>query len=143
MQRYYSHEILVDRPLIKTLPLFTPKGEETWVPGWKPTYIAPDTGETREEMIFATGEGEEATFWTCLKWEPEAGHARYLRFTPGSRVAFVDVQCRPDGAARTRVRVAYQIETLSTAGESFVSGMSESAFVDMIDEWSRLIRNMQ
>ena len=91
MQRDYSHEIVVDRPVSEAFRLFTPKGEETWVPGWKPTYVRPDTDETCEEMVFTTGEGEEATFWTCLKWQPESWHVRYLRLTPASRVSFVDV----------------------------------------------------
>ncbi len=66
MQKHYVHEITVDRPAAAAFPLFTPKGEEAWVPGWKPEYIRPETGETCEEMLFTTGEGEEKTFWTCL-----------------------------------------------------------------------------
>ncbi len=142
MQRNYTHEIKVDRPFSKTMQLFTPKGEEAWVPGWKPDYIDPTTGETCEEMLFVTGEGEEATYWTCLKWQPAKGHVRYLRLTPDSRVAFVDVRCSEDGRDGTRVRVGYQIHALSSAGRSYLDGMTQIVFVKMIDEWARLINEL-
>lgn len=140
MRRDYSHEIIVDRPITEAFALFTPKGEEAWVPGWEPTYLRPDTGETCEEMIFATGEDEEKTFWACLKWQPENWHVRYLRLTPASRVSFVDVRCQPEGDDRTRVRVVYQMQALTSSGRSYLSDLSESAFAGMIDEWSNLIQ---
>lgn len=139
MQRDYVHEITVDRPIAEALPLFTPKGEEAWVPGWRPTYLAPATGETCEEMVFTTGAGDEASVWTCLAWQPEQGHARYLRLTPASRVAFVDVRCRADGADRTRVRVAYRIVALTDHGRTYLEGSSAEAFARSIDTWAELI----
>ena len=142
MYRECSHEITVDRPVSETLPLFTPKGEESWVPGWEPDYIAPETGETREEMLFVTSHGDETTFWTCLDWQPDDGHVRYLRLTPGSRVGFVDVRCRADGPDKTQVRVAYQLHALSDSGRAYLQDMTQSAFVEMIDQWARLIREM-
>ncbi len=142
MKKDYSHEIVVDRPASETFPLFTPKGEEAWVPGWNPTYIRPETGETCEEMIFTTGEGDEKTFWTCLSWQPDQWHVRYLRLTPASRVAFVDVQCRPDGPDRTRVRVAYQVHAISDHGRTYLEGLTESEFAKSINEWSDMIQAM-
>ncbi len=142
MQKDISHEIMVDRPASEAFTLFTPKGEEAWVPGWNPTYTRPETGETCEEMIFTTREGDEKTFWTCLSWQPDQWHVRYLRLTPASRVAFVDVRCRPEGPARTRVRVAYQVQALTEHGRSYLENLTESEFAKSIDEWSDLIRAM-
>ena len=31
-----------------------PRGEEAWVPGWKPDYLHPKTGETGRGMVFTT-----------------------------------------------------------------------------------------
>ena len=139
MRKDYVHELTLERPVAEAFPLFTPKGEEAWVPGWKPAYIRPDTGETCEEMIFTTGAGEEETYWTCLKWRPEIWHVRYLRLTPASRVSFIDVRCEPKGEARTRVRVGYEMQALTPAGRSYISGLSDAGFAEMIDEWSDLI----
>lgn len=142
MQKDYFHEIVVDRPASEAFPLFTPKGEEAWVPGWRPTYIRPETGETCEEMVFVTGEGADKTFWTCLSWQPEHWHVRYLRLTPASRVAFVDVQCSPEGAERTRVGVAYQVLALSDHGRSYLEDLTDSAFARSIDAWAGWIEAM-
>ncbi len=68
---------------------------------------------------------------------------RYLRLTPTSRVAFVDVQCRPEGPDRTRVRVTYQMQALSDHGRSYLEDFTESEFVKSIDEWSGLIQAMR
>ena len=110
------------------------------MPGWNPTYIRPATVETCEEMIFTTGEGDEKTFWTCLSWQPDQWHVRYLRLTPASRVAFVDVRCRPEGRHRTRVRVAYEMQALSDHGRSLLEDLTEKAFAESIDEWSDMIQ---
>ncbi len=142
MNKNYHHEIVVDRTVSETFPLFTPKGEEAWVPGWKPVYVRPETGETCEEMIFTTGEGDEKTYWTCLKWQPDQWHVRYLRLTPVSRIAFVDVLCKPEAHDRTRVRVSYQVQALSDHGRSYLESLSQSDFAKSIDEWSDLIDAM-
>jgi len=142
MNKDYSHEIVIDRSASEAFPLFTPRGEEAWVPGWSPTYIHPETGETCKEMIFTTGEGEEKTFWTCLSWQPDQWHVRYLRLTPASRFAFVDVHCTPEGPDRTRVRVCYQMHALNDHGRAFLEGFSQRQFAQSIDEWSDLIEAM-
>ncbi len=142
MQRDCYHEIIVDRAAAQAFPLFTPKGEEDWVPGWAPTYLWPETGETCQEMVFTTEKDGETSVWTCLSWQPEQFHARYLRVTPGSLVAFVDVRCQPEGAARTRVGVAYQIVALSDHGRSYLEDLTDSAFAESIDTWSEWINGM-
>lgn len=140
MGRSYSHEIEIDGSADDVLQLFTPRGEEEWVPGWAPRYLHPETGETTEEMLFTTGAGDETTYWTCLKWEPEQHHARYLRVTPASRIAFVDVVCRAAAAGRTAVRVSYDIHALNGEGRSYIEMMDDAAFAAMIEEWAALIR---
>src|SRR5262245_22496595 len=116
-----SHEIRVELPVKEAFLLFTPMGEELWVPGWRPRYLLPPSGKTAEEMVFTTGEGGEATIWACLKFTPERHSVRYLRVTPGSRVAIVDVACRGEGEEATVVRVAYTYVPLSPAGEEFIA----------------------
>ncbi len=139
MHKILSREFTLDRPPGAAIGLFTPRGEEAWVPGWAPVYIRPASGDTVPEMLFTTGAGEELTFWTCLAWEPDAGHARYLRLTPASRAAFVDVRCDDNGAGGTRVRVEYDVTALTAAGEALVAEMSAESFAGQIGAWPELI----
>lgn len=138
-QKTFRHRIVVERPFAEAIHLFTPRGEEAWVPGWSPTYIAPTSGETTKEMLFVTGDGPEKTFWTCLDWQPEEGRVRYLRLTPETRVAFVEVTCEPEGETRTFVSVAYDVQALTEAGNDWLASFSEEAFTASIDEWADLI----
>jgi hypothetical protein len=143
MHSEFSHTITVDYPAEEAIHLFTPKGEESWVPGWTPTYISPECSETSEEMLFLTGHDDETTYWTCMKWEPKLGHARYLRLTPGSRVGFVDVRCQALDTQKTSVRVSYRMHALSSVGEAQLAKMTQDSFNEMIDEWARLIAGMK
>jgi hypothetical protein len=142
-RKHYSHAITVDRPIAETFPLMTPKGEEDWVPGWKPDYFPPERNETKKDMLFATGEGAERTWWTCLDWRPEEHRVRYLRLTPDSRCAFVEVTCKARDAGSTAVTVSYDIQALGPSGEDYIAGMSDEAFATAIGEWPQLIGNMK
>lgn len=140
MRRDFTHEIRVALPVEEAFFLFTPKGEEAWVPGWSPDYISPKTGETAKDMIFRTGTGEDATTWTCLDWQPDRYHVRYLRTTPTLRVAFVEVNCRAEENG-TRAIVSYGYVPLTAKGEEMVAAMTQGTFADSINEWSVLIAN--
>ena len=138
MQRRHFHEITVNRPVSEAFPLFTPRGEEAWVLGWSPTYIRPESGEACEDMVFITDKGVERSIWTCLSW-----HARYLRVTPDSRVAFVDVRCTPEGRPdRTRVGVGYEIVALADHGRSYLETFTETEVAKSIDAWADMIHAM-
>lgn len=117
------------------LPLFTPKGEEAWVPGWAPRYIDPADGETTEGMIFSTS--DDSVWWTCLRWSPPA-EARYLRLTPGFKAARVAIECTPQGQG-SRVAVTYDWHALSAAGAAEIAAITSAGFAAEIDGWRALI----
>ena len=78
------------------------------------------------------------TIWTCLAFDEGARHARYLRTTPASRVAFVDVRCEPENEG-TLVAVEYSFAALNDAGAAYIDELSQEQFADMIREWKALI----
>ena len=134
----FSHSFDLDLDPTEAFPLFTPKGEELWVPEWRPEYIEPQSGETVAGMVFRTGESEESTIWACLEYNPEARRARYLRVTPASRVAYVDVVCSHQGNG-TAVQVSYSFVPLTTSGKTYIANMSDGSFAAMIGDWKGLI----
>ena len=139
MRKRFEHGIVVDRPVGEAFPLFTPKGEEDWVPGWKPDYFPADGDKTRKDLLFATGSGDERTWWTCLEWEPDRHHARYLRLTPGNRAAFVEVNCKARGPRSADVVVSYDMQSLGASGEAYLAKMTDADFAAMIGEWPGMI----
>lgn len=130
-----QHAIVIDGAIDRVFPLFTPLGETRWVDDWRPEFLYPESGETREGMVFRTHHGGEETLWSCIGWEPHRHHVRYARVTPGSRFGFVDVSCREPSPGQTEASVRYTLTALSAEGAAYLSGLTADAFARMIDDW--------
>ena len=134
------HSLDLALPAAQCQMLFTPAGEELWVEGWRPTYLHPEDGRTQRGMIFVTGEGDEYTVWSLVDFERgERHYARYARVTPALRSGFVEVCCRAITPQTTRVDVSYELTALTPAGEASLQAYEAEPFVQMIQEWQRLI----
>ena len=134
-----SHSIDLAGPVEHVFPLFTPVGETLWVDGWNPEFLDPRNGETKEGMVFQTRHGEEVTLWACTDWRPQEHRVRYARVTPGSRFGFVEVRCRDAGSRGTLASIAYTFTALGEQGQSYLSGLTEDAFTEMIETWKASI----
>ncbi|TBW35113.1 SRPBCC family protein [Siculibacillus lacustris] len=133
------YDFVLARPIAAVFPLFTPRGEEAWVPGWDPEYLHPIDGTIGEGLVFRTGIGGECTLWACVAWHPEDHRVRYARVSPDSRFAFVEVACRALDAATTQVTVAYAITALNAAGEAVIAATTPEVFAATIDGWRQRI----
>jgi hypothetical protein len=76
-----------------------------------------------------------------LGFDRERFEARYVRFTPGSRLGTVTVRCRPAGTG-TEVSVTYEMTALSPAGAATLEGMTSEAFATSLAGWEREIRTV-
>jgi hypothetical protein len=126
-------------PLAQAFPLFTAEGERSWVPGWEPQYLHPPHPSDAEGTVFRTDHGGEETFWLVLRHDPFEGAAVYGRFTPGSRLGTVKVQCVERTTSETVVNVTYSLTALSASGDEVLAAMTPQAYDAMLEEWSELI----
>ena len=133
----FQHTIQLPVPPDRALPLFTPRGEETWVPGWAPVYVDPPDGATSEGMIFSTGDG--AVLWTCLRWDPADGLARYVRLSPRVKAARVTIRCQPHGQGGSSVTVQYDWHALGPEGADDLATLTAEGFAAEIDGWRERI----
>lgn len=135
-----SHRITIGLPADACQRLFTPAGEELWVEGWQPVYHHPADGRTAAGMVFSTGSGDEATWWTLVDYRTEAPRlARYVRVTPASRSGIVEVRCTPLSPMSTEVEVGYEMTAVTPQGEAALAAYEGEAFVGMIEQWRSLI----
>jgi hypothetical protein len=134
-----THCIEVDAPIDPCFMFFTPAGEELWVDGWAPSYVHPADGRTEAGMVFTTGSGSETTIWLLADFDPATHRSRYLRCTPGSRTATVEIGCTALGPRRTAVEITYTLTALSTAGETALQAFEGARFAEMIDGWAAAI----
>jgi hypothetical protein len=131
--------IHLEAPPDVVFPLFEPLGEKRWVDGWDPDMLFPATGETVEGGVFTTRHDGEETIWTVALYAPAQRHVRYVRTTPGSRTATVEVRCEPEGDGGTRAQVTYAMTALTEAGNRYIEEFTEAHYNETIDSWQELI----
>lgn len=130
-----THTIHVDAPVDQCQRFFTPAGEELWAEGWRPTYLHPSDGSTQRGMVFTTGHADEHTVWILADYGTQPHYARYLRVTPASRCAVIEVLCTPVEPSRTSVTVTYSATALHEDAAPSLDAYSGAAFKDMIEAW--------
>lgn len=135
-----EHSIHLALAPVAAFPLFTAEGERRWAPGWDPRILHPAGGATCPGAVFVTdADGPLETVWWVADLDPQAGLARYVRLTPGSRLAIVEVRlaATPDGGTTATVR--YEFTALSPEGNAYVAQMTPENYRAMIDGWEQEI----
>jgi hypothetical protein len=129
-------------PLEEAFALFTPEGERCWVEGWEPRYLHPADGRMEVGTVFTTAVGGEETVWMVSAHDPRAGHADYVRLTPGSRLGLVRVRCERLAERRTRVHVGYEMTALGETGNAAVRTFADKPFEAVMRAWSEAIERL-
>lgn len=138
--RQFTHTFELPTDPATALPLFTPRGEEAWVPGWKPDYLHPKSGETGRGMVFTTKDKSGKTIvWTCLDYLPAIGIARYFRAVSDHQASLVEVTCTSLHEGTTTVRVSYRHLPLSPEGAADIEALREDDFRRDVDGWRDLV----
>lgn len=138
-----EHTIALPLSADEAFPLFTPEGERLWIEDWSPQYFYPANGETIAGMVFATGHGDETSYWTLVDFDNAARTARYNRVTPGSRSAIVEVRCEAIAGRETKVTVRYSLTSLSDAGNQTIAAFV-GGYQAMIEDWrAKIIAYLQ
>ncbi|WP_219468411.1 hypothetical protein [Nonomuraea rhizosphaerae] len=90
VRRRLSGRVAVPLPPQEAFTLFTPRGEEAWVAGWRPRFPAGARDDSEPGTVFETGAHDERTTWVVLGRE-RGRSVSYARVTPGSRAGTVTV----------------------------------------------------
>src|SRR4029453_12684179 len=69
--------LLVDAPVEKAFPLFSPLGEKDWVPEWNPELIHPMGAIWERGQIFLTKEERGDALWVVTAQDREGHSAEY------------------------------------------------------------------
>jgi hypothetical protein len=105
--------VRVALPAAEAFRLFTPRGEQDWVPGWSPRFPAPAVDDTEPGTVFETDGHGATTTWVVLARRP-GRHISYARVTPGERAGTVAVSVE-DAGGHSEVEVTYTLTALSPA----------------------------
>ncbi|MFI0420896.1 SRPBCC family protein [Spongiactinospora sp. 9N601] len=129
---------LTGRPAVALPPeaaftLFTPRGEEPWVAGWRPRFAAETGDDSAPGTVFETGAHDEPTIWTVIARDP-GRRVSYARVTPGSRAGTVTVELDADGRGGSTVQVTYELTALTPEGQGPLREFAEG-YRDFLRSW--------
>lgn len=127
----------VPLPPAEALRLFTPRGEEEWVKGWRPRFPAPPPDDTLPGTVFETDSHGERTIWVVVDRQ-EGRSISYARVTPGSRAGTVTVTAAEDGQGGTTVEVTYVLTALSAQGARELRGFADR-YTEFLRSWETSI----
>ena len=88
--------------------------------------------------MFTTEHGGEHTVWTVAECHRARFVIRYVRMTPGSRLAWVTVEGR-QASAGTEVQVTYDIRAFTESGNTAVTQFSAEHFVAEMATSERMV----
>jgi len=131
--RQLTGRIHVDLPPGEAFRLFTPLGEQDWVPGWQPRFPAPAADDTEPGTVFETVAHGHRSVWIVTERKPGV-RISYARLTPGSQAGTVTVTISPAGG-HSDVEVTYRLTALTEEG---ASGLREFA-----DGYAAYLRSWQ
>lgn len=119
-------------------PLLCPVREAEWLDRWNYKMIHSASGLAEEGAVFSTSNlGEEDTVWVVSRHEPEAGRVEFTRFTPDCRTCLLKLVVTASGKERSHVDVTYNYTSIGAAGNKFIEGWTEKAFLEAVVFWER------
>jgi hypothetical protein len=136
-------ELTIPLPPGHVFPLFSPEGERAWVEDWDPEYLHPEHPSNAPGTVFRTTHGGEETVWLVLRYDPAHALAEYARFSSGSRLGTVLVQCREGAPGTTQVSVTYSLTSLSPAGNAVLAALTPAHYSAMLHDWQKAIIRSQ
>jgi hypothetical protein len=112
---------------------FTPRGEELWAPGWKPTFPDPVEDDTTPGTVFETAPD---TTWIVL--DRVAGERiSYARVRPGHNAGTVSVTLAPAAEGCT-VEVTYAVTALGDEGRADWTALADD-YAGYLRSWQEEI----
>jgi hypothetical protein len=124
----------------RVFPLFDPIGEKQWADGWEPEIMYPLSGEVEEGMVFTIGSHDEVqVIWTILAFDAAKWEISYLRVTPGSHVAIIDIRCEDNLNETTRASISYTFTALTEQGNDYVTRFTGPHYQEWMSMWEKAI----
>jgi hypothetical protein len=117
--------------------LFTPRGEQDWVPGWHPQFPAPADDDTDPGTVFETSAHGQHTVWLVTDCKP-GRRISYARVTPDD-AGTVTVTVSAAGQ-HSEVEVSYQLTALASAAAERL-GRFADGYDDYLRSWQDAISN--
>jgi uncharacterized protein YndB with AHSA1/START domain len=135
----FTGHFTVHAPIDAVFELFSPLGEQWWVPGWSPELLHPSDVSWAQGQIFRTQEEQGEAIWLVTSLNRESHLVEYHRVEPHRYIARVRVECNARDQNTTEVSTAYAFVGLSNKGNDEIKAMTVEAYSDKMRRWKQWI----
>lgn len=135
----FSGHFTVHAPIDAVFELFSPLGEQGWVPGWSPELLHPSDVYWAQGQIFRTQEEQGEALWLVTSLNRESHLVEYHRVEPHRYIARVRVGCTVTDKSTTEVSTAYTFVGLSAEGNDEIKAMTVEAYSEKMKRWKQWI----
>ncbi len=129
--------LAVPLPPEQAFRLFTARGEEDWVEGWRPRFPVETPDDTAPGTVFETDAHGQVTTWLVLDSDP-GRRISYARVTPGVRAGTVTVELADGASGHSQVRVTYALTALTDAARAELGSFADG-YQDFLRSWQDTI----
>lgn len=130
--------LTVDAPPEQAFELFTPRGEQAWVPGWAPTFPHETPDDAAAGTVFQTTSGGHVTTWIVVR-SSRGRLIKYARVVANRHAGTVEVRLEAKKKG-SLVMVSYDLTALtqSAADDLETFALVYDAFLQAWEESIRL-----
>ncbi len=116
--------------------LICPVKEAEWLDGWDYSLIYSRSGFAEEGCVFISrNEGEKDTIWLITKRNDEKFETEFVRITPESRIAKLNINIKDGGNYISYVHITYTFTALTEEGNKFMESFTEDNFIKDMEFW--------
>lgn len=120
----------------RVFELLCPVREAEWLHGWDYRIVYSQSGFAEEGCVFASrADGGEETLWLITLRDESNRKIEFTRFTPGSRVARLNIRVKEDAAHESLVDISYTFTALTEQGNDFIDGFTREKFESAMKFW--------
>lgn len=127
-------------PPDQAFELFTPRGEESWTPGWTPRFPVNTDDDSAPGTVFQTTSAGSVTTWVVVR-RTKGRHLKYARVVHGRNAGTVDVRLEPGKKRSTLITVTYDLTSLTDEGGRAIHSFA-SSYKDFLASWEKAIAHL-
>jgi hypothetical protein len=116
--------------------LLCPVREAEWLSGWDYELIYSVSGVAEEGCVFTSSQkGEKDTIWLITKRDEDKKEIEFVRITPESRVAKLNISVEDADDGTSLVNITYVFTALNESGNKFLESLTEDKFNENMKFW--------
>ncbi len=132
--RSYDQTITADPA--RVFDLLCPVKEAEWLDGWDYTLLHSESGLAEEGCVFLSRQaGEKDTIWMITRRDVQSREIEFVRATPESRIARLNIKVNEKTATASTVKITYAITALCEAGNEFLEAFTQENFEAGMQFW--------